>query len=162
MKTNPVVEKKLTFAELVALTGEKLYALAKETVKTFKALDKAKTVIAENLKFDAKVVTAKRLTVVFLDDIGQSPPAVQAALMQLILARRVNGHRLSDHVVFCGATNDTMHLAGVAGLCARLRQPDCRRHRLCREPPAARRKPRVSGFSSVNFDKVEVLNLNIS
>src|SRR5271163_4003659 len=25
------------------------------------------------------------------------------------------------------------------------------------EPPAARRKPRVSGFSSVNFDKVDAL-----
>jgi len=56
----PKVEKKLTFAELVALTGEKLYALAKETVKTFKALDKAKTIIVENLKFDAKVVAAMK------------------------------------------------------------------------------------------------------
>jgi iron complex transport system substrate-binding protein len=29
------------------------------------------------------------------------------------------------------------------------------------EPPAARRKPRVSGFFSVNFDKVEVLKSDL-
>jgi hypothetical protein len=63
-----------------------------------------------------KLIEADHLTVAFLDDIGQSPPAVQAALMQLILARRVNGHCLSEHVVFCGATNDTHHMAGVAGM----------------------------------------------
>ncbi|CAK0745406.1 hypothetical protein CCP3SC15_1390002 [Gammaproteobacteria bacterium] len=36
--------------------------------------------------------------------------------MQLLLARRVNGHKISDHVVFVGATNDTKHMAGVAGM----------------------------------------------
>lgn len=62
------------------------------------------------------LIRAERPTVAFVDDIGQAAPAVQAALMQLLLARRVNGHRLSDKVVFCGATNDTRHLAGVSGL----------------------------------------------
>ncbi|OHD24590.1 MAG: hypothetical protein A2Y38_01310, partial [Spirochaetes bacterium GWB1_59_5] len=62
------------------------------------------------------LINATKPTVAFIDDIGQSPPAVQAALMQLILARRVNGHRISDKVVFCGATNDTNHMAGVSGL----------------------------------------------
>ncbi len=59
------------------------------------------------------LIKAQKLTVCFLDDIGQAPHGVQAALMQLILARRVNGHRISDHVVFVGATNDTSHRAGV-------------------------------------------------
>ncbi len=63
-----------------------------------------------------KLIEAKQLTVCFLDDLGQAAPAVQAALMQLILARRVNGHKISDHVVFCAATNDTTHMAGVSGL----------------------------------------------
>ena len=63
-----------------------------------------------------RLIQAKKLTIAFLDDIGQAPPAVQAALMQLLLARRVNGHKISDHVVFCGATNDTKHMAGVAGM----------------------------------------------
>lgn len=60
-----------------------------------------------------KLIDASKLTVCFMDDIGQAPHGVQAALMQLILARRVNGHRISDHVVFMGATNDTSHRAGV-------------------------------------------------
>lgn len=59
------------------------------------------------------LIKADRLTACFLDDIGQAPHSVQAALMQLILARRVNGHRISDHVVFVGATNDSSHRAGV-------------------------------------------------
>ncbi len=36
--------------------------------------------------------------------------------MQLNHGRRVNGHRISDHVIFVGATNDTTHMAGVSGL----------------------------------------------
>ncbi len=63
-----------------------------------------------------RLIEAKRLTVCFLDDLGQAAPAVQAALMQLILARRVNGHKISPHVVFCAATNDTTHMAGVSVL----------------------------------------------
>jgi hypothetical protein len=59
------------------------------------------------------LIKASKPTVCFLDDIGQAPHGVQAALMQLILARRVNGHRISDQVVFVGATNDTSHRAGV-------------------------------------------------
>lgn len=63
-----------------------------------------------------KLIVATRPTACFLDDIGQAPPAVQAALMQLVQARRVNGHRISDHVVFCGATNGTKDMAGVGGM----------------------------------------------
>ncbi len=59
------------------------------------------------------LIKATKPTVCFLDDIGQAPHGVQAALMQLILARRVNGHAISDQVVFLGATNDTSHRAGV-------------------------------------------------
>ena len=62
------------------------------------------------------LIEATKPTVAFLDDIGQAAPAVQAALMQLVLARRVNGHAISDKVVFCGATNDTAHQAGVSGM----------------------------------------------
>ncbi len=63
-----------------------------------------------------RLIEASKLTIAFLDDIGQAAPAVQAALMQLVLARRVNGHKISDHVVFCGATNDTSHMASVSGM----------------------------------------------
>lgn len=74
--------------------------------------------VAEFLPFGdlMRLIQADRPTVCFIDDLGQAAPAVQAALMQLLLARRVNGHKISDHVVFCGATNDTTHMAGVSGL----------------------------------------------
>jgi hypothetical protein len=48
-----------------------------------------------------------------LDDLGQAVPAVQAAYMQLILGRRLNGHRLSDDVVFVAASNRQEDRAGV-------------------------------------------------
>jgi hypothetical protein len=52
----------------------------------------------------------------FLDDIGQASPAVQASYMQLLRARRVNGHVLPDCVTFIGATNRRTDRAGVSGL----------------------------------------------
>lgn len=64
----------------------------------------------------SRLCKAQKPTVAFLDDIGQAAPAVQAALMQLILARSVNGTRISDQVTFLGATNDTTHMAGVSGM----------------------------------------------
>lgn len=62
------------------------------------------------------LLNAKRPTIAFLDDLGQAPAAVQAAVMQLIGARRVNGHILPDCVVFVAATNRRQDKAGVAGL----------------------------------------------
>ena len=56
---------------------------------------------------------ADKLTVWFLDDLGQAVPAVQAAYMQLILGRRLNGHKLSDEVVFVAASNRQEDRAGV-------------------------------------------------
>jgi hypothetical protein len=63
-----------------------------------------------------KLIKAAVPTVFFLDDFGQAPPAVQAACMQLLLARRINGHRVSDHVIFIAATNRKEDKAGVSGL----------------------------------------------
>ena len=63
-----------------------------------------------------KLVEASKPTICFIDDIGQAPHAVQAALMQLIHAREVDGQRISDHVVFAGATNDSSHMAGVSSI----------------------------------------------
>lgn len=64
----------------------------------------------------SRLCKATKPTVAFLDDIGQAAPAVQASLMQLVLARSVNGTRISPEVVFVGATNDTSHMAGVSGM----------------------------------------------
>lgn len=73
---------------------------------------------AEFLPFgDLRTLTeATELTVCFLDDLGQAPAVVQAAAMQLILARRVNGHKVSDKVVFIAATNRKEDRAGVTGI----------------------------------------------
>lgn len=64
----------------------------------------------------AALVKADKPTVFFLDDLGQAPASVQAACMQLILARRVNGHKVSDQVTFIAATNRKGDKAGVSGL----------------------------------------------
>lgn len=64
-----------------------------------------------------KIIKADSPLVVFLDDLGQAPPAVQAAFMNLILARRTgDGTKISDHVVFVAATNRRQDKAGVSGI----------------------------------------------
>ncbi len=63
-----------------------------------------------------RMMQAKKPTIVFLDDLGQAPAVVQAAFMQLILARRVNGHKISKHIVFVAATNRRQDRAGVTGI----------------------------------------------
>ena len=64
----------------------------------------------------ARALKADKLTVWFLDDLGQASAAVQASYMQLLLARRVNGHVLPDHVTFVAATNRRTDRAGVSGI----------------------------------------------
>jgi len=66
-------------------------------------------------EFD-KALRATVPTIWFFDDLGQSSPAVQAACMQLFLARRVNGHILPDCVTFVAATNRRTDRAGVSGI----------------------------------------------
>lgn len=63
-----------------------------------------------------KLMQAKKPTIAFLDDLGQAPAVVQAAAMQLILARTINGKKISDKVVFIAATNRRQDRAGVTGI----------------------------------------------
>lgn len=63
-----------------------------------------------------RMMKAEKLLVVFLDDLGQAPPAVQASFMQLLLARQINGHKIPDCVVFMAATNRRSDRAGVSGI----------------------------------------------
>jgi hypothetical protein len=62
------------------------------------------------------LINATEPLIYFLDDIGQAALNTQAALMQLILGRTVNGYRISDHVRFIAATNGREHQAGSNGL----------------------------------------------
>lgn len=52
----------------------------------------------------------------FLDDFGQASPAVQAAKMQLLLARRIGEHVLPDCVTFVAASNRRNDNAAVTGI----------------------------------------------
>jgi len=63
-----------------------------------------------------RIVNATEPLVVFIDDIGQAAPAVQASYMQPILARRINGHDVPDCVRFVAATNRRQDRAGVSGV----------------------------------------------
>ncbi len=63
-----------------------------------------------------KLINAEKPTVFFLDDLGQSPMSVQASCMHLLLARYINGHKVSDHVTFVAATNRREDKAGVMGI----------------------------------------------
>jgi len=61
-------------------------------------------------------IDAKEPTIYFLDDLGQATPAVQAAAMQLLLARKINDHDVSEHITFMAATNRKKDKAGVSGI----------------------------------------------
>ncbi len=63
-----------------------------------------------------RAIKAEKKTVWFLDDLGQASPAVQASYMQLLLARRINGHELPACVTFVAATNRRTDKAGVTGI----------------------------------------------
>ncbi|KWT98452.1 hypothetical protein WDL1P1_00800 (plasmid) [Variovorax sp. WDL1] len=64
----------------------------------------------------AQALSATKPTLWFLDDLGQAAPAVQAAFMQLLLARRIDEHALPNCVTFVAATNRKQDRAGVSGL----------------------------------------------
>lgn len=63
-----------------------------------------------------RAVNSDKPLIWFLDDLGQASPAVQAAKMQLLLARRVGNHALPSHVTFVAATNRRTDNAGVTGI----------------------------------------------
>ena len=63
-----------------------------------------------------RLIAADKPTVYFLDDLGQASSSVQAAAMQLLLARRINGHKVSDKVTFMAATNRRQDRAAVQGI----------------------------------------------
>jgi len=84
----------------------------------FKGLPYAANGSAEFLPFGdlRKIMEATEPTVYFLDDLGQAAPSVQAACMQLLLARQINGKKISDKVTFIAATNRKEDKAAVSGI----------------------------------------------
>jgi hypothetical protein len=63
-----------------------------------------------------RILEASKPTTVIIDDIGQSPKTVQAALMQLIHGGILNGHQIPDCVSFILCTNRKADKAGVESI----------------------------------------------
>lgn len=63
-----------------------------------------------------RALTATKLTIWLLDDIGQASPMVQASYMQPILGRNINGVPIPDCLTFIAATNRRVDRAGVSGI----------------------------------------------
>ena len=74
--------------------------------------------LAQFVPFDSlkRLLTAQTLTVAFADDLGQAPPMVQAAWMQLVLARKLDDKIVSDNITFVSASNRKEDKAGVSGI----------------------------------------------
>ena len=73
----------------------------------------AKFFTFSNLK---RLIDCDKLTVAFADDLGQAPPLVQAAWMQLVLGGQLEDKQISPNVVFLSATNRKEDKAGVQGI----------------------------------------------
>jgi len=74
--------------------------------------------MASFVPFDSlkRLLTASVPTVAFADDLGQAPPMVQAAWMQLVLARKLDDKIVSDNITFVSASNRKEDKAGVSGI----------------------------------------------
>jgi hypothetical protein len=66
-----------------------------------------------NLK---RLMNATKPTIHFADDLGPASKMVQAAYMQLVQGRQVNGHKIGENVVFMGATNRKQDKAAVQSI----------------------------------------------
>lgn len=105
---------------------------------------------------------------VLVDDFGQASKSVQGALMQLVLARNLNGNVISDKVRFVLCTNKTTDRAGVSAvitpLLSRMKtilnlEPDVEdwaKHEMKRQSPPeviyyVRSKPEVLEMFDPNF-----------
>jgi len=84
----------------------------------FKGLPYASNGKASFLPFGdlERLITATSPVVAFFDDLGQAPASVQAAIMQLLLARHIGAHKVSKHVTFLAATNRKNDGAAVTGI----------------------------------------------
>lgn len=79
---------------------------------------KTERFLAQFVPFDnlKRLLTATKPTVAYFDDLGQAPPMVQAACMQLFLARRIDEKEVSPFVTFVAASNRKEDKAGVSGI----------------------------------------------
>jgi hypothetical protein len=62
------------------------------------------------------MMEATKPLAVFIDDLLHAPQSVQAGMLQLLLAREINGKKISPHVRFVAATNAKGHNAGTQNM----------------------------------------------
>src|SRR5438445_5826099 len=70
--------------------------------------------------FLREIVETDKPTVVIIDDVGQARLSVQAALMQMVQLREIDGNRVSDTVTFALASNRREDRAAVQGMVSAL------------------------------------------
>lgn len=66
--------------------------------------------------FLREIVETREPTIVIIDDVGQARLSVQAALMQMVQLREIDGTRISDTVTFALASNRREDRAAVQGM----------------------------------------------
>jgi len=64
----------------------------------------------------SRLLSPTKKTIALFDDIGQATEDMQAALMQVLWARELNGHKISRNITFIGCTNDIKDKACVQGM----------------------------------------------
>ena len=106
---HPVISDPTDFKGMPAIMREELND--EEGKATIKYL--AQFIPFDNLK---RLLTADTPTVAFADDLGQAPPMVQAAWMQLVLARKLDDKTVSNNITFVSASNRKEDKAGVSGI----------------------------------------------
>jgi len=79
---------------------------------------KGEVTVADFIPFgnSKKMRETTKPLIVFIDDFGQAAPSMQAAYMQPLLSRELNGVRISDEVRFVAASNRREDKAAVGGL----------------------------------------------
>lgn len=70
--------------------------------------------------FLREIMETKEDIIVLIDDVGQARLSVQAALMQMVQLREIDGHRISDSVTFALASNRREDKAAVQGMVSAL------------------------------------------
>ena len=70
--------------------------------------------------FLREIIETQEPTIVIIDDVGQARLSVQAALMQMVQLREIDGNRVSDSVTFALASNRREDRAGVQGMVSAL------------------------------------------
>jgi hypothetical protein len=78
--------------------------------------------------FLRQLIEASKPTLALIDDLGHASPEVQKSFMHLLLARRINEHKVSDYVSFITATNNVGQKAGVNSVISPLQNRVCHLH----------------------------------